>query len=46
VLKDKLKNGKKYLQVICLTRGYYPEYVRNSTQPPFLICLKMGKGAV
>ena len=29
-MKSNLPNGRKYLQVICLKRGYYPKYMKNA----------------
>ena len=29
-LNDNLKNGREYLLIIYLIKGYYPEYIKNS----------------
>ena len=28
--KDNPHNGKKYLQILCLMRIYYPEHIKNA----------------
>ena len=29
-MKSNLQNGKKHLQIICMIRGYYLKYIRNT----------------
>ena len=46
--KDNLQNGRKYLQIIYLIRGFYPKYIKNIynsiAKKPKCLIKKLGRG--